>query len=353
MPDFVPMSISAQVASYLRGELRSGRWRETIPGKHTLAADLGVNNKTVEAALIQLEREGLLVSQGRGRRRRLGKLEQKPTENLRVAFVPFGDDSSTNILLLHRALAATGDTLFTSTASVLDLGTSTKKMENLVSGTAADAWIISSGTRELLTWFCARPEPTFALFGRKDGLPIPSIAPDKSAAFGDTTRHLLKLGHQRIVFLRRTLGEKREISLAERAFLAELVEHGLTIGEFNVPEWENNEQGFHDMLSNLFRHTPPTALIADEPSIYTAILHYCSKRGLKVPEDLSLVCTDPDENFEWCRPSVAHIAWNPTSVVRCLARWISNVKLGVEDVHQTLTTARYIKGDTVAPAPRT
>lgn len=60
------LSITEQVAVHLRGELLRGRWSGVMPGKHHLAEELGVNNKTVESALRQLEAEGLLVAQGGG-----------------------------------------------------------------------------------------------------------------------------------------------------------------------------------------------------------------------------------------------------------------------------------------------
>ena len=65
MPQPTFLSISEQVAEHLRGELFRGRWGETIPGLPTLAAELGVNSKTVEVAL------DLLESQGAGQPRRI------------------------------------------------------------------------------------------------------------------------------------------------------------------------------------------------------------------------------------------------------------------------------------------
>ena len=71
MPGKRFLSISEQVAMHLREELLRGRWVGLMPGKHELAQELGLNNKTVEAALVLLEREGLLVGQGPRRRRRI------------------------------------------------------------------------------------------------------------------------------------------------------------------------------------------------------------------------------------------------------------------------------------------
>ena len=45
----------------------------------------------------------------------------------------------------------------------------------------------------------------------------------------------------------------------------------------------------------------------------------------EVPEDVSLICTDGDPHFAWCRPSVAHIQWDTAPVVRRALRWADNV----------------------------
>ena len=68
-------SVADQVADYLRGQILSGRWSGTMPGRHELAAELGINHKTAEAALRLLEGQGLLLRQGAGRGRRQGRSE--------------------------------------------------------------------------------------------------------------------------------------------------------------------------------------------------------------------------------------------------------------------------------------
>ncbi len=73
------LSATAQVAEHLRRELLAGKWSRTMPGGDGLAADLGVGVNTVEAALLQLEAEGLLVNQGR-RCRRLIRLPDSLVE---------------------------------------------------------------------------------------------------------------------------------------------------------------------------------------------------------------------------------------------------------------------------------
>mgnify|MGYP000217237038 CR=1 FL=1 len=82
------LSITEQVAAHLRAELVRGRRSGTMPGLNSLAPELEVSTKTVEAALRLLEKEGLLVAQGAGRRRKIILPEElsKPP-GLRVALL--------------------------------------------------------------------------------------------------------------------------------------------------------------------------------------------------------------------------------------------------------------------------
>jgi DNA-binding transcriptional regulator YhcF (GntR family) len=77
-------SVTEQVAEILREGLLRGRWRGTMPGRLRLAAELGINHKTVKAALKILEDEGVLVSQGRGRERKIVDTGDPTPARLRV-----------------------------------------------------------------------------------------------------------------------------------------------------------------------------------------------------------------------------------------------------------------------------
>jgi DNA-binding LacI/PurR family transcriptional regulator len=136
---------------------------------------------------------------------------------------------------------------------------------------------------------------------------------------------------------------------AERAILDEMAAHGITTGAFNLPDWEETSGGFHACLRELFRHTPPTALIIEEASFFVAALQFLGRRGLQVPEDVSLVCTDADPAFTWCEPAITHIRWEGRPVVQRAVRWAANVSHGRDDRRQTLTKAEFVEGGTVGP----
>ncbi len=178
---------------------------------------------------------------------------------------------------------------------------------------------------------------------------VAGAGPDKPSSYAAATRRLLELGHRRIVLIARTARRLPTPGLTEQAFLSELRAVGVHTGPFNLPAWEESVGGFHQCVDSLFAKTPPTALVVDEAPLFIAALQHLNGRGLRVPEDVSMVCTDADAAFEWCHPSIAHIAWDSAPVVRRAVRWAKHVGLGKRDLTQTLTRSEFIEGGTIGP----
>jgi DNA-binding LacI/PurR family transcriptional regulator len=232
-----------------------------------------------------------------------------------------------------------------------DLYNSVKRVERVVLKAKADVWVLTGASREILQWFVENDIKVFALAGRRFGFPIAGTGPDKSPLYGEVTRKLLGLGHRRIVMVCQRALRLPEPSRSARAFLDTLQAAGIKTGNFNLPDWDVSKEGFHDLLDSLFRNSPPTALILDEAYQFYAAYHYLASRNFRVPHDVSLVCTDRDPGFIWCKPSVAHIYWDYHPVVRRIMRWVNNVARGVDDRRQGFTKAEYIDGGTVGPPP--
>ena len=351
MLQFEIVTPSEQVARYLRGELLRGRWSGEMPGAPLLAAELGVDRKTVVAGLCLLEREGLVVAQGAGRRRKIMLPDKLACPSLRVAIL-LGEavDRSMNYMLeLEHALVEAGHVVFFPPKTLEDLGMDVRRIARMVEGTEANAWVVMGGSREVLEWFAARETPVLALFGRRRGLSIPSVGPDKPPVLAAATRELIGLGHRRIVLLARRLRRLPLPGAGEQAFLDELAAHGIAPGSYHLPDWEESVDGFYARLESLFQVTPPTALIIDEVPFFVAVQQFFAGRTIRVPQDVSLICTDASQDFDWCRPTVAHIRWDSRPVVRRIVRWAANVAGGKADLRQTLTAANFVRGGTMGP----
>lgn len=351
---FDPKSIVEQVTEHLRTALHEGKWQERLPGRERLAGELGVNAKTIEAALRHLERDGLLVNPGKGRRRHIVTGENRPVAPLRIALLlSEKDDARVDFIVdIRHQLLLSGHDAFHAEQSLGDLAMNPDRISGLVSRTTADAWIAVAGSREVLEWFAAGPIPAFALFGPMSGIRIAGAGPRKAPAIAEATRTLLALGHRRVVMLVRPRRRHPHPGVPERAFLDELQAHGIVPAPYHLPEWEESPERFHAMLESIFRVTPPTALIVDEAAFFVAVMQFCLARRLRVPEDLSLVCTDADPVFSWCRRSVAHIDWNRGPVLRRVFQWADQLSRGKSDLRQAGSVARFVPGETIGPVPR-
>jgi len=346
------MSITEQVAEYLRGEMLKGRWGGEMPGVKRLEPELGVNHKTVEAALQLLEKKGLLVPQGAGRQRRILLPESRQAApSMRVAILLFAPEDLRldYIVKLQHMLIEEGHSAFFPARSMSELGMDVKRVARLVDKTNADAWVVVSGSREVLGWFASQPLPTFAMFGRRRGLPIAGIGPDKVTAYRTATRYLFGLGHRRMALVARPPRRLPEPGLPERAFLEELEIFGIRTGTYNLPEWDGTIHSLHRRLDAMFQHTPPTALIIDEPAIFLSVLHRLARRGIFAPENVSIICTDGDPYFSSLRPSVAHIRWDSRPWARRIVSWANGVARGKDDRRQTLTKTEFVVGGTIGP----
>ncbi len=350
---FVSRTIAAQVTDHLRSDLQHGRWKDVLPGRDQIAAELGVNPKTVETALRQLEKERLLINPGKGSRRRISTGAAKASSSLRIAVLlsEMNDGSLSYIVDIRHRLRMAGHVCFEAEKSLVDLAMNPRRISALVSRTQADAWIVTAGSFDVLEWFAGHAKPAFALFGPMRDLPLAGTAPDKNAAMTEATRALLRLGHRRIATLARP---RRRLPIPggpEQAFLDELIAHGIPPADYHLPDWDENPRSFHAMLDAMFRVTPPTALIVDEAVFFVAVMQFCLARRIRVPEDLSLVCTDNDPTFAWCHRSVAHIAWDSRLVARRVLKWAENISRGRSDRRQIFLPAKFVPGGTVAAAP--
>jgi len=355
MPLIRILSAVEQVASSLRDELLKKRWNGLMPGVDWLAADFGVSRKTMEAALLLLEKEGLLVPQGSGRRRRIELPNQgKPMRVLRVAILlsePVDQRVDYMVKLQHELLKA-GHAAFFPAKCLSDLGTNIRLLARMVKQTEADAWVVLAGSIEVLNWFADQKIPVLALFGRRRGLPIAGAGPEKPPAFAEATRVLIELGHRRIVLLTRPRRRLPQPGASEQAFLDELEAHGLPVGDYNLPAWDETIRGFHGCLDSLFQVTPPTALIIEEAVFFTAAQQFLAQRRIRVPQDVSMICTDADPIFDWCQPPISHIRWDSNPVVRGIVRWATNVSRGKRDLGQSLTQAEFVHGGTIGPVTK-
>lgn len=347
-------SASGQLAEHLKEEIRAGRWREKMPGETWLVTNLQVGRDTVRAALAQLEEEGMLVSQGQGKQRRIVMAREAFTaRSIRVRILLYEKQDRADIdnsSLLAELLGAGLDAGFED-KSLKDLGMDAERVARYVKRNPADAWVVSAASKEVLEWFAGQPTPAIAMYGRSAAVPIAAAYTIMIPGMTEAVRRLAELGHKRIVMIAREERRKPRLSRPEQAFIDELESAGIKTGDYNLPDWKESREGLKRLLDELFRHSPPTALIFQESQIFVASLCHLASRGIVAPRDVSLVVADRDASFAWSDPIPSHIEWDYRPVVRRVVRWAKNVAQGKEDRRQSGTESKFVEGGTIGPVP--
>ena len=148
------------------------------------------------------------------------------------------------------------------------------------------------------------PSPALVRFQRKSGLPlvvinrridnetIACVVVDSEQATWRATRYLVNLGHRRIAYLAGPSAS--ESSLArQRGIEKALAEVGAVLPEqWRVPGFPDIEGGFQAMTTLLGNGRPPTAVLLYNDLMALGALHAIRSRGLRVPEDISLIGFD-------------------------------------------------------------
>lgn len=351
------LSVAEQTAAHLRRGLNEGHWNGKLPGVVRLAADCGVSTGVVRKALWLLEEEGLLSGRGLGRSRSIAASAlQAESRPLRVAILRHDarmeDNTQTSMVLaeISHSLEEAGHEAFFCRKSQVEMKHQTNRLARQLAESPADAWVIEAGSHPLLEWCSKQATPCLALYGRADDLPLARYGPDVESAFRAATRHLLALGHRRVVLIISEARRKPTPGKSACGFLEELRAHGVVTGEYHLPDWNETPEGLHHLLDKLFQKTPPTALIIDEIPHYFATLTFCARRGIRVPDQVSLVSTDCATLADWCHQGIAHMHWDNEIIVRRVVRWVNEVRKGRTDRRSIDFPAEFIPGGSVGPA---
>ena len=252
---FKTYSIAEQVAAFLRGEILKGRWSGLMPGRDRLTSELGVNGSTLERALKQLEQEGLIQSQGPGKRRKIIATKDPTATLILIVLYEPEDEIDLYVHELRRRLLIDNFVTTIAPKSLKELKHDPERVSKMIEGQAADAVIIVSAARPILEKLATLSTPVFALFGRMSNLPIAGSGPDKLPALREAIRHICEKKNQRIVMLMREETLTSTLGTIQLAFLEELKKHDLPYSNYNLPVWEGTPEGLRGCLDKLFQIT--------------------------------------------------------------------------------------------------
>ncbi|MES1247851.1 MAG: LacI family DNA-binding transcriptional regulator [Actinomycetota bacterium] len=180
---------------------------------------------------------------------------------------------------------------------------------------------------------------------------IPSVSSANSAGADAAVQHLLSLGHRRIAII---TGPRGWIATEDRlrGYQAALAAAGILTEPELVQEANFEiEQGRRAARHLLDLHEPPTAIFGFNDNIAIGALQAARERGMRVPEDLSVVGFDDVEIAELVTPALTTVrqplAEMGRMAVSLLGRLIEGQR--IEAPHVELRTQLVVRQTTAPP----
>lgn len=127
--------------------------------------------------------------------------------------------------------------------------------------------------------------------------------------------------------------------------------HGLTNESELLPDWEENLTGFRKCLESHLKEDPVTAIILQEADLLMLAQQFLLERGLSIPNDVSLFCSDYSPAFDWSDPPISHSRWNQQKVIHRVIEWTRNISSGKRDTEKEIFDADFVEGGSIGPAP--
>lgn len=357
------LTAAEQIADHLRAGIRDGRWREKLPGVLALATECDVSPATMRAAIRQLEAEGWIRSAGAGKARSAGPPEDDTSatrRSLRVMVLPgmrlASEDGAFQqvVMTLQHELELAGHVCRIAMKSQEDLKQDVGKIERFVRSHQADAWVVIGPKRSVVEWFVGHSQPAICIGGEILNEPIAGTGLITHEMFGEVVRHLVGLGHRRILFLwpdYRTDHPSRNSHIS--ALADALAEAGSEMTRYHMPVWQPTPEGLREVLENAFRITPPTAIITTYGKWMAGVLSFLANRGLRAPRDVSLFSINEDDWFAWKSPEISCLRGDDMRMIRRIVRWVNAVARGTEDRRYIGFPLQWIQGGTIGPPIKT
>jgi DNA-binding LacI/PurR family transcriptional regulator len=181
---------------------------------------------------------------------------------------------------------------------------------------------------------------------------LDSVVCDYRAGTEQVMNYLLQLGHRKIGFIN-AAPEVRTARDRQEVFERRLGAAGVQI----MPEWIDDgqftEQGGAAAAQRILDAAPDvTALFAGNDKMALGVMHYCSRRGIKIPTDLSVVGFDDMQQAAFVNPSLTsvHLPLYEAGALAC-ERLIERIRGKVDRIAEVLPTHLVVREST-AMAPQ-
>lgn len=180
------------------------------------------------------------------------------------------------------------------------------------------AIMTSEMDERLITEFRSREVPLVFLDTGTAGKLTSNIVVDYGAGVDAAAGHIVGLGHQSIAFISGPM-KLRSARIRREEFVASMRRNG--IGAGLVEEGNHQVDGGHEAMARLLAgRERPTAVLASNDMTAIGALGAIHERGLRVPEDISLVGFDDIHISAFTQPALTTVRLSREEIARVAFR---------------------------------
>lgn len=346
-------SLAVQVARRIGEDIRREKWVNRLPGERILADSLQVSRKTLRKSLAILQHEGVIETR-RGRGHEIvvdGQRNGTTTTQLSVGLLapntiehmrPF---TALWIDALRSLLIENGLRLATFSGQRFFSGQPEKALARLVAQNPQNSWILAHSNEPIQQWFFEQRVPCVLAGSNHPGYHLPNVDLDYFAVCRHAVGAMLRNGHQRVAFLTK-LSQRAGDLESEAGFAA-----GARLPHYPdvdpvIARHDGSLRSVNRTLTRLFNYgSPPSAILVANPSYYLTTATFLAQRGLRVPEDVSLICRDDDSFLGYLNPVPTRYSCSPSVFAKRMLQSLL-VQIRGEPLTQTAVRieVRYTRG---------
>lgn len=365
-----------RIKNTLAERVGQGDWTvgEALPGRSQLCAAFGTTRATLDKAIGELIREGLLCSvQGRGTyvaQPVVTRLAQRESQVFRIGVVlqetnpTLGYNDDATDLFFGSLFQGIKDALAGTSGEIVHAHLNHKGYRVLYHTSALDGMILVAPPRNALPVLrqLVNDKINFVVVGlslhTSDDNELPLVDADNVQGAADAARHLLRLGHRDIAIVNLATTHANH-SDRQESFQRVMADAGVPVKPENfVLARRHDYARFDQQIEKWLRQAEandaiPTAIFACDYSMADAVLRVLRQNKLRVPEDISVVGFDdpPDAAHQTpplttVRQPVCQLGQQATlRLLNALVEGNGTVPLGLE----ILPTELIIRESTAAP----
>ncbi|HRE81527.1 MAG TPA: substrate-binding domain-containing protein [Opitutaceae bacterium] len=305
------VSLAFQIAESIRSGINQHLWKDCLPAERRLAQLFKVSRPTVSQAVQLLVKEGVVTARQGCRTKIVQTIkETPPSVSPLVAIVThtplelMSSSSSNSIGEMRAHLAKQGFLTEVFVCQGRGAAAQLRSLESFLRQTQVFGCVLLSLRQELQQWFQTHPIPALVLGSCHATVRLPSFDVDYQA----TCRHAFGVfaakGHRRVALVLPDSGGAGELA-SERGFLEAAAKH--PDSQPVVMRHDGTAKSLGFQLDRLFNsQSPPTALLVAKELPVLMVVFYLLKRGLAVPDRVSLIARDYDKVFVSVSPAIAH-----------------------------------------------